>query len=243
MPRPLRAAAGGFVYHVLNRGNARRTIFQDEGDYRAFERILAEVQERMPMRILAWCLMPNHWHLVLWPDRDGTLSDFMRLVALTHTQRWHAHRTSAGTGHLYQGRFKSFVVQQDAHFLSVCRYVERNALSAGLVQRAENWRWSSLARLHGGGFDASPRIDPWPIPRPSDWIEQVNQQTTFKDIDALQSCLQRGTPYGAPQWVKSAARLLGLESTLHPRGRPKKAEKEQEKGPDPFFNLIDIKPF
>lgn len=235
MPRPLRAAAGGFVYHVLNRGNARRTIFREAGDYRAFERILAEVQARVPMRLLAWCLMPNHWHLVLWPERDGALSDFMRLVALTHTQRWHAHRTSAGSGHLYQGRFKSFVVQQDAHFLNVCRYVERNALSAGLVRHAEHWRWSSLARLNGGGYGESPRIDPWPVARPPDWIEQVNQSPSSREVGTLRRCVQRGTPYGAPQWTESASRLLGLECTLRPRGRPKKTEENEEKGPDPFF--------
>jgi putative transposase len=89
------------VYHVLNRANARRRIFEKDADYSAFENTLAEVQERIPMRILTWCLMPNHWHLVLWPIRDGDLSDYMRLVSLTHTQRWHAHRATAGSGHLY----------------------------------------------------------------------------------------------------------------------------------------------
>ena len=140
MPRSRRNAPGGYVYHVLNRANSRRDIFERPGDYRAFEETLAEVQERIPMRILAWCLMPNHWHLLLWPERDGELSNYMRLVTLTHTQRWHAYRRSAGTGHVYQGRFKSFVVQHDAHFLTVCRYVEGNALRACLVGRAEQWR-------------------------------------------------------------------------------------------------------
>lgn len=104
MPRPLRTAPGGFVYHVLNRANGKRRIFEGDRDYLAFERVLAEVQERVAMRILAWCVMPNHWHLLLWPRRDGDLSNYMRLVTLTHTQRRHAHRGSAGTGHLYQGR-------------------------------------------------------------------------------------------------------------------------------------------
>jgi REP element-mobilizing transposase RayT len=147
MPRPLRIVPGGFVYHVLNRANGRRRIFDRDEDYRAFERVLAEIQGRIPMRVLAWCLMPNHWHLVLWPARDGDLSDYMRLVTLTHTQRWHAYRATTGSGHLYQGRFKSFVVQDDTHFLTVCRYVEGNALRAKLVTRAEDWRWCrSVAR-------------------------------------------------------------------------------------------------
>ena len=101
MPRALRTAPGGFVYHVLNRAHSKRTIFHHARDYLAFERVLAEVQERVPMRILAWCVMPNHWHLVLWPRLDGDLSRYMQSVTLMHAQRWHAHRASAGTGHLY----------------------------------------------------------------------------------------------------------------------------------------------
>ncbi len=97
-------------------------------DYHAFERILAEGLERYPCRILSYQLMSNHWHLVVWPKGDGDLSRFMAWVTLTHTQRWHAHRDSAGTGHVYQGRFKSFPVQEDDHLYTVCRSVERNAL-------------------------------------------------------------------------------------------------------------------
>ena len=123
MGRPLRASEGGWVYHVLNRATARLPIFEKPADYEAFERILAEGVERYEMRLLAYCLMPNHWHLLVWPQADGDLSRFMAWVTLTHTQRWHAHRGSAGTGHVYQGRFKSFPVQEDEHFYTVCRYV------------------------------------------------------------------------------------------------------------------------
>src|SRR6266853_277831 len=126
MGRPLRTALGGYVYHVLNRGNGRRTVFFKDGDHEAFERILGEALEHVPgMRLLAYTLMPNHWHLVLWPRRDGELSDFGHWLALAHTQRWHAHYHDIGTGHLYQGRFTSFPVAADEHFLQVCRYAER----------------------------------------------------------------------------------------------------------------------
>lgn len=220
MARPLRTARGGYVYHVLNRANARLNIFEKDTDYLAFERILAEAQDRVPMRVLAWCLMPNHWHLVLWPRRDGDLSDYMRLVTLTHAQRWHAHRATAGTGHLYQGRFKSFVVQKDAHFLTVCRYVERNALRANLVQRAEDWRWSSLWRTHQGKTAEPPRVEPWPVTRPRNWVAYVNQPGTAAEIKAVRRSVQRGAPYGHAKWTHRTASLLGLESTLRPRGRP-----------------------
>jgi hypothetical protein len=90
--------------------------------------------------------MPNHWHLLLWPRRDGELSEILRWITVTHTQRWHAHHHTAGTGPVYQGRFKSFPVQTDEHFLTVARYVERNALRAKLVTREKDWQWSSLWR-------------------------------------------------------------------------------------------------
>ena len=152
MPRAARNAPGGYVYHALNRANGRLPLFESPGDYAAFERVLAEAAARVPgARLLAYCVMPNHWHLALWPRADGELSEFLRILTLTHAQRWHAHRGSAGAGHVYQGRFKSFPVQRDDHFLTLCRYVERNPLRAGLVRRAERWRWSSLWRREFGG--------------------------------------------------------------------------------------------
>ena len=146
MPRAPRADEGGLVYHVLNRGNARGEIFLDRDDYQLFEDLLQEGRTRVDVRILCYCLMPNHWHLVLWPREDGDLSNYMYWLGLTHTSRWHSRYETAGTGHLYQGRYKSFPVQSDEHFLTVCRYVERNPRRANLVRKAENWRWSSLWR-------------------------------------------------------------------------------------------------
>ena len=143
MGRPLRNSLGGFVYHVLNRGNGRLPIFHKDRDYEAFLGILAETQQHVPeVRLLAYCLMPNHWHLVLWPTADGELSDFMHWLTLTHTQRWHAHYHTTGGGHLYQGRFKSFPVASDEHFLTVGRYVMPQCLAS---------YWSNARRIGGGG--------------------------------------------------------------------------------------------
>jgi len=213
------------VYHVLNRAEGKRRIFEHDRDYLAFERVLGEMQDRVPMRLLAWCVMPNHWHLLLWPEKDGDLSNYMRLVTLTHTQRRHAYRGSAGTGHVYQGRFKSFVVQSDSHFLTVSRYVEANALSGNLVRRAEDWRWCSLWRVEQGMWDQPPRMYPWPVTRPSNWLTYVNQRADAAEADALRSSAAKGRPYGDEAWVDSVAQQLGLQSTLRPRGRPVK-EKE-----------------
>ena len=118
MGRAKRAATGGIIFHVLNRANARQRNFDHNDDYAAFERVLEQAVDRFDTRLLAYCLMPNHWHMVVWPRKDDELSRFVGWLTLTHTQRRHANRQSAGTGHLYQGRFKSFPVQDDEPFLT-----------------------------------------------------------------------------------------------------------------------------
>ena len=222
MSRPPRAAEGGLIYHALNRAVARAAIFDDDRDYDAFLRVVAEAAARHAMRILAYCVLPNHFHLVLWPGGDGDLSRLMRWLTMTHTQRWHAHRHSAGTGHLYQGRFKSFPVQDDGHFLTLCRYVERNALRAVLVPRAQEWRWGSLWRPDTSASSPGPVLDDWPIDRPSDWVERVNTPLSPSEEEATRRSIRRGQPLGAPDWQELTAARLGLRSTLRPLGRPKK---------------------
>ena len=225
MGRSLRAAAGGVIYHVLNRANARGRIFEKPGDFEGFERVLGEAHARIPARILAYCLMPNHWHLVLWPSRDGDLTRFVAWVTLTHTQRWHAHHQSAGIGHLYQGRYKSFPVQSDEHFLTVCRYVERNPLRAGLVARAEDWRWSSLRQQAKGKLSTPPWLAPWPVERRRNWLRWVNAPQSAAELESLRRSVQRGQPYGSSVWVQDTAETMRLNSTLRAPGRPAKSVK------------------
>src|SRR5487761_154987 len=146
MPRRPRIASGGLVYHVLNRRVGRLPLFETDRDYVAFERVLEQAVVRSGIRLTAYCVMPNHWHLLLWPRGDAELSETLRWLTVTHTQRWHAAHRTAGTGPLYQGRFKSFPIEEDEHLLSVLRYVERNALRGNLVSEAESWPWSSLAK-------------------------------------------------------------------------------------------------
>ena len=225
MLRRRRGATGGFVFHVLNRSVGRAELFKKDGDYAAFEKALREGLEWQPMRGLAYCLMPNHWHLVVWPRRDGELSEYLRWVTVTHTQRWHAHYHPSGTGPLYQGRFKSFPVQSDEHLLKVCRYVERNALRANLVRRAENWQWSSLWR--GRQEQDGAWLADWPIPRPTSWLDIVNQPESEAEVAALRRCVQRGAPFGEESWTVATAKRLRLESSLRPTGRPRKRPAEE----------------
>jgi putative transposase len=189
----------------------------------AFEKILAEAAERTRIRIAAYCLMPNHWHLLMWPRQDGELSEVLRWITVTHTQRWHAHHHTAGTGPVYQGRFKSFPVQTDEHFLTVARYVERNALRAKLVARAEDWQWASLWRREQGDGTVRAWLSSWPVEQPRDWVTRVNRPQTASELEALRVSVQRGRPFGEERWVRRLAKRFGMESTLRPRGRPKGA--------------------
>lgn len=206
------------MFHVLNRGVARLQIFDRDEDYAAFERVVEETLRVAPIRICAFCWMPNHWHFVLWPQRDGDLSEFMQRMANMHTQRWQRAKRRVGYGHLYQGRFKSFPVETDDHFYTVVRYVERNPLRAGLVACAEDWAWSSLYRRVAGKRE--PLLAGWPLPEPVDWHTQVNQPQTEAELEAIRRCVRRGCPCGSASWADQAAEQLGLQSTLRPRGRP-----------------------
>ncbi len=222
MARIPRSATSNIIYHVLNRANGRSKIFKKPWDYKAFEKVLAEGKEKYPINILAYCLMPNHWHLVLRPLTDAGMPQFMRWTTLTHTQRWHAHYRSIGYGHLYQGRYKSFPIQGDEHFLQLVRYVERNALRAQLTQKAEEWRWSSLYRREFGTKDEKKMLSPWPLEPDREYRQWVNQPQPQEELETIRYAIKRGRPYGEETWVSSIAKRLDLESTLRPQGRPRK---------------------
>jgi putative transposase len=212
------------VFHVLNRGVGRMRLFQSEADFAAFENILEEVLDVQPMRVCCYCLMPNHWHFVLWPKHDGDLAAFMQRLTVTHVTRWQRHKKKVGHGHVYQGRFKSFPISTDDYFRQVARYVERNALRANLVERAEQWRWSSLWRRESGTAAQKACLSAWPVALPAHWVRLVNQPETEAELAALRRSVNRGQPYGPPTWVEKCAERLGLESTIRPRGRPKREQ-------------------
>jgi putative transposase len=222
MGRPRRVAEGGVIYHVLNRANVGLTIFDTDQDYATFLGALTETLSRHPMRLLAYCLLPDRFALLLWPRGDGDLSAFMRSLTLTHTQRWHADHRTTGSGHVYQGRFRSFPVQPSEHFLVVCRYLERGGVRAGLVARAEDWRYSSLWQRLPKNAAGNPPLSPWPVTSPTDWTRRVNAPLGSDDEAAVERSIQRGRPFGGERWQVRITERLGLESTFRPRGRPRK---------------------
>ena len=229
MPRRARAAAGGVVYHVINRGNCRMPIFEKAGDFQAFVTLLREACRRVPgMRVLAYCLMANHWHLVLWPRSDGDLAAFVGWVSNTHVRRWRQHRGSVGEGHLYQGRYKSFPVQRDEHLHAVLRYVEANPVRAKRVRHARDWPFGSLAERAAGGDQAN-WLAEWPVERPRDWEREVDAAQDRPTLDALRTCVARGRPFGSDAWVRRTVQRLGLEHTVRDPWRPKAGEPKRRK--------------
>jgi putative transposase len=162
--------------------------------------------------------MPTHWHFVAWPREDGELSRFFGYLGLTHAARWQAAHGAVGTGHVYQSRFKNFLVQRDEHLMWVLRYVERNPLRAGLVTRTQDWRWGSLwAREREGPMREM--LSDWPIARPRDWAAEVNRAQSPAEEEAVRLATRRGRPLGKQRWVAEVARKYDLQSTLRPRGR------------------------
>ena len=197
-------------------------LFSKEKDYAAFEGLLEQTRQSRPMRICAYCLMPNHWHLVLWPEHDGDLAAFMQQLTTRHVRRWQLHRRRVGYGHVYQGRYKSFPVEEEEYFYQLARYVERNALRAALVERAEAWKWSSLWRRSSGTPEQKQLLSAWPVAYPKGWDKFVNEPQTEAEVDAIRRCVARGQPYGGEDWVRRTAEQLGLESTLRAPHRPRK---------------------
>jgi putative transposase len=186
---------GGICYHVINRGNRRAAVFHKPADYRAFIKLKERACARLPMRVSAYCLMPNHFHFVLWPFGDGDISRWMHWLLTCHVRRYHCiHGTD---GRIWQGRFKAFPIEQDDHLLRVLRYVERNPLRATLVARAEQWPWSSLRLRHTALY-----ADSTPVRVPKDWLGIVNRPETQAELDALRRSVNRERPFGTTTWQR-----------------------------------------
>jgi putative transposase len=219
MPRPPRLIFDDQCYHVLNRANRRAELFHDPADYSAFVNLMAKAQARLELPMLAACIMPNHVHLVVRPRNGNDIARWTQWLFTTHVR--HYHEKYGTSGRLWQGRYKAFVCQDDHYLLTLLRYVERNALRAKLVDRAEDWRWGSLR------WRASARtplqLTPPPLPLPDYWLDYVNQPQTAHEIEAIRTSVNRQRPYGDLEWVERAARDAALSQSLIDVGRPRKS--------------------
>jgi putative transposase len=201
----------GNIFHVVNRGAKRQRLFDDSGDYDAFLKILSRSVSRGGVDLFAYCLMPNHWHLVTAAANPSCLSSFMHHLTTTHSRRWCITHGVASEGAVYQGRFTAVAVQDDRHFLWVCRYVERNPLRTDLVRRAEDWLGSSLGHNDG----VAPPLATWPVERPAKWRDEVNLPQTPGELQAIRDSLRWRRPLGDEEW------RLKLTGATKSRGRPR----------------------
>lgn len=221
--RPIgRKFPGGIVYHVLNRANARVPIFMSEEDYVTFEHTLYEAWEQSGMPILSYEIMPNHWHLSLYPQEQDFVSDFMEWLTNTHVKRWQAAHDTVGMGHLYQNSYKAFAVSTDRYCLNMLRYIESNALRAGLVKHAEDWRWGSLWIRLKGTPKQRKMLASWPVDCPDNYLDFVNEPVPKDTLEVIRGSAERGKPFGSDEWTNKTAEILGI--TLRNRGRPRKQD-------------------
>ena len=211
MPRIPRGQQAGCAYHIINRGNGRAEVFHKGQDYESFLSLLVAAKARHPVKLFGFCLMPNHFHLVLEPAHQTVMSQFMQWLLTSHVRRYHKHY--GGSGHVWQGRFKSFPVQRDEHLITVLRYVLQNPVRAGLSAFAKDWKWSSLHR--------SELVDPWPVADESQWLARLDAPLGEPQLKFVRECVNRQRPFGRPDWQAQIASMFGLASTLRPRGRPR----------------------
>jgi putative transposase len=227
MPRLPRPITDGLVYHALNRGNNRAAVFANAGDHRAFLHALGQTQRRYPFALYGYCLMGNHFHLLLAPAPGQSVSRILQSLTVAHT--WRYHKAHASCGHVWQGRFKSPVVQSDESALTVLRYIEANPLRARMVTDLAAYRWSSYP-VHGLGRDDA-LVRPLPcweslgrveVGRQAYWRRWVHEPLTERELAAVRQSVVSGRPYGAEPWVQATAAALGLGLAHRPRGRPRK---------------------
>ena len=203
MARPLRVDVGDQVYHVINRANGRFTIFEEGWMYKDFEHLLEEMKEEYDIRILAYVIMPNHWHLLLHPKKDGDLSRSLAWLGTAHTRRYHAQTETIGGGHLYQGRYKSFLIQTDAHLLTVLKYIERNPVRAKLSKRVESWKWGSAYRRIYGTKKARALLAVSPTPLPYRYRAWIHEAEKSEELDEIRKSVNRGVPFGTEKFIAS----------------------------------------
>jgi putative transposase len=209
----------GMIYHVINRGSRRGWLCETEHDFSTLERVLLESLQTVPIPLLDYCLMSNHFHLIVRPTSASELPEFMRTFSGTHGLRWRVATNTVGDGAVYQGRYKAIPVQTDEYFVQVARYVERNPLRARMVQRAEEWRWGSLWHREIAR-DTFPLAD-WPVERPPEWLTLVNTPQHAAEVQQIRKAVNRSYPLGNSSWRKDLAKTLGIEAVPRKRGRPR----------------------
>lgn len=210
MPRIARGLAGGEIYHIINRGNRRTEVFHNTQDYEKFIELMHEAKKMTNIKLYSFVLMPNHFHFIVEPNEAEDLSKYMQWLLTSYVRYY--NKTYKTSGHLWQGRYKSFIVQKDNYLLTLLNYVEQNPIRAKLKQ----WTYvSSNSKINDF-------IDELPIKLPENWEEIKKDILKKKDKEKIDNSIQRQSPYGEDDWVHDIALKYDIVSTINPRGRPKK---------------------
>jgi putative transposase len=176
------------VVHCVNRGNDKRFLFQRAQDYEDFLRMVAWAKSRAAVRIIAYCVMANHWHFLFWVQCRGDVSRFLHLLTTTHAKSWRRRTNTVGCGHVYQDRFHDSKIFTERYYYNVLRYIEQNPFRAHLVRASRDWHWSSLRERLG---DERGIIEDGPAPLPGDWPAIVDEHLAPDDMEEIRSALQR----------------------------------------------------
>ena len=189
MSRDLRFLPPGSVVHCVNRGNDRRLLFERAPDYEDFLRMVAWAKGKCPVRILAYCIMSNHWHFLFWVLKEGDVSRFLHRLTSTHAISWRRRTKTVGDGHVYKDRFHDSKIFTDRYYYNALRYIEQNPLRANLVHASANWRWSSLQERLGN--ERGIIQEEGPAPLPFEWPRIVDEHLSADDIEEIRSSLHR----------------------------------------------------
>ena len=232
MARPLRITVLNLPFHVLDRGNNRQIVFREEGDFVYFLHLLKRYKKELKFKLYHFCLMPNHFHLVLEPTIEGSLPKIMMRLTLAYS--WYFNQRYGGVGHVWQGRYKSSLVDKENYFIWCGLYVELNAVRAGLVSKPEDWRWSSyrfyafgeMDPLIEGLLDISAyylELGNTVRERQKAYREDVAEVMKEEFLKGIREKLDEGV-FGKEDFVREAKERFKIGS-LRSRGRPRKGEK------------------
>lgn len=224
MPRHRRISPVGYAQHVLNRANDRNLLFPQNDDYLGFLSLMRVTADKITIELFNYALMPTHFHLIVRVNEEGALSAYMQALLGAHVKQHHRRHGTTGRGHLYQERFKNFVIEDERYLLTAMRYVEANPLRAGLVKRAEDWPWSSANR-HARTHPNRPPLSEWPIERPPGWLDFVNGTVDEEELHRVRTSVVRGRPLGDAEWQRSGPLSDDLRHTVNPTHRPARHSK------------------
>ena len=215
MPRIARGETAGGIYHIINRGNMKMQVFDNKEDYEYFLELLEIGTKREKVEIHAYCLMPNHFHLLLVPKEEKSLSRLMQWVMTSHVRYY--HKKNKTSGHIWKGRYKSFMVEKESYYLTLIRYIESNAHRTKLTQKAEEWKYGSLYERVTKKRELlnEPYVELY-----DEWVQYVNQPLKEGELEKIRNSVNRQAPLGQEQWQIETATKYGMLSTLRKRGRP-----------------------